>query len=126
MSVTNLRIAGSPVPLVPDPTVRRSIPVVTDACFNVKGAGIEAVITGYSTTRQLTSAVFTLTPPATSTVDLKASASDYFLGDDSIRNGGAFTLTVPFTAEGGTISGASFTLSNSVDSTASRAMNRRQ
>ncbi len=129
VSVTNLSIAGAPAALVPGPkvfTVRRSIPVVTDACFNVKGTGIEAVITGYTTTRQLTSAVFTLTPAATSTVDLKASAADYFLGDDSIRNGGAFTLTVPFTAEGGTISGASFTLSNSVGATASRAMNRCQ
>ncbi|MEO8126357.1 MAG: putative Ig domain-containing protein, partial [Bryobacteraceae bacterium] len=129
IGVTNLRIAGSSIPLVPGPkvfTVRRSIPVVTDACFNIKGTGIEAVITGYTTTRQLTSAVFTLTPPASATVDVAGSASDYFRGDDSIRNGGAFVLTVPFTAEGGTITGASFTLSNSVGASASRTMSRCQ
>jgi hypothetical protein len=129
VSVTNLRIAGSAVPLVPSPKlfqVRRTIPVITDACFNVKATGIEAVVTGYTTTRQLTSATFTFTPAASSTVDLTASAAVYFQGDDSIRNGGAFTLTIPFTAEGGNIAGASLTLSNSVGPTASRTINRCQ
>ena len=129
VSVINLRVAGAPAALVPSPkvfTVRRSIPVVTDACFNAKANGIEAVITGYTTTRELTSSVFTLTPPATTTVDLKTSAADYFLGADSIRNGGAFVLTIPFTADGGTISGAAFTLGNAVGSTSSRTLNRCQ
>ncbi len=129
VAVMNLRIGGSSIAIVPSPkvfTVRRTIPVITDACFNVKGTGIEAVVTGYSTTRQLSSAVFTLTPPAASTVDLTAIAAEYFQGDDSVRNGGAFTLTIPFTAEGGVVTGASFTLSNSIGATASRTINRCQ
>jgi hypothetical protein len=129
VTVTNLRIAGAPVPLVPSPKVfqvRPSIPVITDGCFNVKSTGVEAVVTGYSTTRQLTSATFTFTPPATSKVDLIASAADYYQGDDSIRNGGAFTLAIPFTAEGDTITGASFTLTNSAGTSATRTINRCQ
>ena len=46
-------------------------------------------------------------------VDISSSAAGYFSTDDSVRNGGAFTLTVPFTLENTSVSNLSVTLSNS-------------
>jgi hypothetical protein len=57
------------------------------------------------------------------TLDISGSAYDYFSTDEAVRNGGAFTLTVPFTIEGGDVSGASLELSNASGS-AARAVQR--
>jgi hypothetical protein len=86
------------------------------------------VITGYTTTRQLKSAEFVINAGGTDyreKVDVRESAAEYFGSDDAFRNGGAFTLTVPFGANAGTpLSSASVTLSNSEGATASKAMQR--
>jgi hypothetical protein len=111
-------------------TVRRAIPVVTDACYTV-GAdnAVEARITGYSTTRQLTKADFTFagsgnTAQQNASVDLTGTSVEYFGSDDSVRNGGAFTLSIPFTLQGAPVGTASMTLGNSLGSTATRQLNR--
>jgi hypothetical protein len=135
VQANNLTAGGAPVPLSPSPRAFRVLrlpPVVTDACYNVKPTGIEAVITGYSTTRSLTTAQFTFAAAGSGaqsqsqTVDVSGSALEYFVSDESIRNGGAFTLTIPFGSEGTNISSASFMLSNSQGTTASRQLNRCQ
>lgn len=136
VQATNLTAGGAPVTLAPPPKafrVLRLAPVVTDACYNVKPTGVEAVITGYSTTRSLTAAQFSFIGTGgdaqhtqTQNVDISGSSLEYFLSDDSVRNGGAFTLTIPFTSEGTTISGATFTISNSQGTTAAKQINRCQ
>jgi hypothetical protein len=134
VSVANLKAGGSPVVVAPSPRtfhVNRSIPVITDACYTTRATGADVTITGYTTTRQLKSAIFSFSPAGTgtaqtATVDLTGSSFDYFQSDDSIRNGGAFTLTAPFDITGGTIGSASLILSNSVGSTGSRPLNRCQ
>jgi hypothetical protein len=65
--------------------------------------GFVAQITGYSTTRSLTSAVIQLTPvagytlPATKfTIDLSQASTLWFQGATSPTYGGLFTLSIPF------------------------------
>ncbi len=121
VAVANLAIAGQPVPVVPSPRtfqVARSLPVLTTACYTGSNNALSATFTGYSTTRQLTSGVFSFTPSSGTaqdvTVDLAPSSFAYFSSDGSIRNGGAFTLTVPFTTQGdATVSTLKYVLSNS-------------
>jgi hypothetical protein len=128
-NVTELKAGGNRVTLAPAPRlfrVMRSAPVVTDACYVTRTDGFDAVITGYTTTRGLTSADFVVNAGGVDykeTVSVADSAQSYFASDESIRNGGGFTLTVPFGANSpATISGASVVLRNSEGATASRTM----
>jgi hypothetical protein len=86
-------------------------------------------ITGYSTTRQITNATVTLTsagggPEHTMTVDVAGSGYDYFSTDEAVRNGGAFTLTLPFAIQGGEITEASLELTNAIGGTTVRDVQR--
>ena len=56
------------------------------------------------------------------TIDVSGSAYDYFSTDEAVRNGGAFTLTLPFTIQGGDINGASLELTNASGSTTVRSV----
>jgi hypothetical protein len=134
ISVSSLTIGGSKVAAVPPAKmfqIARLIPVLTDACFKTRKDGLDVSITGYTTTRQLSSAAFTFTPASggssqTATVDLAGSSAGYFGAAESIRKGGAFNLAIPFDVLGGDVSTASFTLANSVGTTASRQLTRCQ
>jgi hypothetical protein len=130
-TVTELKAGGNRVTLVPAPRlfrVPRSAPVVTDACYVQRNDGFDAVITGYTTTRQLTAAEFVINAGGVDyqeRVDVTDSALAYFGSDESVRSGGAFTLSVPFGANSPTpISGASVVLRNSEGAAASRSMQR--
>jgi hypothetical protein len=130
----NLKSAGIPILTSPTPRqfrVARAAPVMTDACLATPSTGPEIRITGYSTTRQLDRAEFTYTatPQQSSTqpaqqsmnINVSSSAAEYFSSDESVRNGGAFVLTIPLMLEGsGTLQPGSLTLSNSVGTSASR------
>jgi hypothetical protein len=125
----NLTTAGVPIPASPSPKqfrVARTIPVITDACLASPASGPELRITGYTTTRQLNRAEFSYTAGAqqrTDNIDVSASAADYFNSDESIRNGGAFTVTVPLILQGvGTLQPGNVTLSNSVGTTAAKTV----
>jgi hypothetical protein len=131
VTVTELRAGGNRVTLSPVPRVfrvPRSAPVLTDACWVSRTDGFDAVVTGYTTTRQLKSAEFVINAGGTDyreKVDVGASAAEYFGSDDAFRNGGAFTLTVPFGANAPTpLTSVSVTLSNSEGATASKALQR--
>jgi hypothetical protein len=125
ISLANVRVAGTSVYTLPSPRqfrVAKIAPVITSACYSPATSGINVVVTGYSTTRQISNATVALTPagggPARSmSIDVSGSAFDYFSTDEAVRNGGAFTLTLPFTVEGGEISSVSLELTNSSGST---------
>jgi hypothetical protein len=120
----NLSAAGTPILTPPAPRqfrVIRAIPTITDACYATPATGPELRITGYTTTRQLNRAEFAYTANTQQTVniDVSGSAVEYFSSDEAVRNGGAFTLTVPLTLEGsGVLQPNTLTLSNSVGVTA--------
>jgi large repetitive protein len=134
VAVTNLTANGQPVAVVPPPSsfhVNRSIPILTTACYTTTSDGLSAAFTGYSTTRQLTSAAFSFSPSTGSsqdvTVDLTSSSFQYFASDGSIRNGGAFTLNAPFTVQGMTaVSSVKYSVSNSQGATAQQTLTKCQ
>jgi hypothetical protein len=132
VKLANVRIAGIPVYTLPVPRqfrVVRQAPVITDACYAPATGGLNVVVTGYSTTRQLTNATVTLTPLAggverSMTIDVAGSGYDYFSTDEAVRNGGAFTLTLPFSIQGGETNGPTLELANASGSTSVRSLQR--
>ena len=132
VKLANVRSAGVPIYSLPSPRqfkVQRSAPVITDACYAPVTGGLNVVVTGYSTTRQLNNATVTLTEASggsqrTMTIDVSGSAYDYFSTDEAVRNGGAFMLTMPFGLEGGDITGASLELTNANGSVTARSVQR--
>jgi large repetitive protein len=132
VKLVNVKSAGTPIYTLPSPTlfrVARTAPLITEACFTPTAGGVNVIVTGYSTTRQLTNATVTLTPASggiekSITQDVSGSGFDYFSTDEAIRNGGAFMLTLPFAVEGGEVNSATLELSNSAGSTAPRSLSR--
>ena len=132
VKLANVRIAGMPVYELPTPRqfrVARQAPVITDACYVPVTGGLNIVVTGFSTTRQLANATVTLTPASggterSMTIDVAGSGYDYFSTDEAVRNGGAFTLTLPFAIEGGDTNNASLELTNASGSTSVRSVQR--
>jgi hypothetical protein len=125
----NLSTGGQQILTPPTPKqfrVPRAIPVITDVCLATSTSAAELRITGYSTTRQLDRAEFSYTAGTqqqTASIDVSGSAAEYFGSDLSVRNGGAFTVSVPLTLEGsGTLQPNTITLSNSVGTTATKTV----
>ena len=127
-SVNNLEVSGNKLGYVPPAkafVVLPAVPVITTACFTSKPAGIDLTVTGYSTTRQVDSVEVTA-DGKTLSQNVKAASSDYYLNAESIRTGGAFTLTLPAIATTTNPSSVAFTLSNSVGKSVSRTATRCQ
>ena len=100
--------------------IDRTAPVITSLRVNLMAGGFELVITGYSTTREVTSATFTFTPASGSrlestqaTVQTESAARQWFNDTASNGFGGQFTFTQPFTISNATLSEVSVTLTNS-------------
>jgi hypothetical protein len=130
VKLENVYASGAPVLSLPTARqflVPRITPVITDACFVAGPAsGVVTVrATGYTTTRQISSATFTYGNKS-SALDVSGSSSDWFSTDEAVRNGGAFTLEIPFSVEGGSIGSASLSLANSAGSSANRPLQRCQ
>jgi hypothetical protein len=130
VSLQELQVGTTQVPTTSAPRVfrvPRTLPVITDACLVQAGEGVNVRVTGYSTTRGINRANLTYTPAGgaqtTLSRDVSGEASNFFSGDESVRNGGAFTLLLPF-ANTGAVTTGSFTLQNSVGATAARNLSR--
>lgn len=98
--VENLRSSGSDIGTVVSPAVTR-IPAtaasLTDACYAKNSAGgYEMSVTGFSSTRELEWAAIHVGTQL-QRVDLSGYSADYFASGASIRVGGAFKVTFPFT-----------------------------
>jgi hypothetical protein len=132
IKLDRVRASGVPIYTLPSPRqfrVPRTAPSITDACLAPVAGGLNLMITGFSTTRQLTNATVTLVTveggsERTFSIDVSGSAYDYFSTDESVRNGGAFTLTIPVSIQGGEVSGGSLELSNGTGAAAVRAVGR--
>jgi hypothetical protein len=101
-------ITPSPAPTITAP-VARAAPVIRSVTFNRSGSTINVVVTGYSTAREVTQAVFgfnaasgqTLQPSASSiTIDMNTLFGNWFQDPNNSQFGSVFILTQPFTVTG--------------------------
>jgi len=131
------RLSSGGQDLTPTPAPAHTIriaamaPVISKVELNKLTGSFELIVTGYSTPRQMTTAVVKLTPAsgtslATSqfTIDLLSSFSAYYGGAASTPYGSQFRLVIPFYVPQGLtgIASASVTLTNSVGSSATSSV----
>lgn len=108
--------------------INRAAPSITSVCYAPTSSGFDVDVSGYSTTRELTTAVLTFGSNSYS-VDLAASATDYFANDDSARTGGTFRVRAPYrltAATAQTLGQGNAVISNSAGASASRTIARCQ
>jgi hypothetical protein len=111
----SLRLTAGGIDITPSPAptvtaqIARAAPVIRSATFNRSGSTINIVVTGYSTAREVTQAVFTfsaasgqtLTPTASSiSVDVNTLFNNWFLDPTNSQFGSVFIFTQPFTVQG--------------------------
>jgi hypothetical protein len=97
--------------------------VISSVTFQVSGTNLTAIVTGYSTTRDMVSGLFHFTPAAGSaapptdfTVQLASPFATWYGNPASNATGSQFVLTQPFTVSTGTgasITSVTVTLTNS-------------
>ena len=123
----SLQAAGKDVTPNPAPTktivIAPAAPVISSVTFQSSGTNLTAIVTGYSTTRDMVSGQFHFTPAAGSpapptdfTVQLGTQFATWYGNPASNATGGQFVLTQPFTVSTGTgasITGLTVTLTNS-------------
>jgi hypothetical protein len=106
--------------------IDRASPVIATTSFSRTAAGFEIRVTGYSTAREVTQAVFRFrASPGNSlttseiTLPVEDSFGRWFREPDSAPYGGQFTFSQQFTVQGdsGAISPLSVTLTNRLGST---------
>lgn len=128
-----LQVEGAEVSPTPQPSfqarVERGAPVIGSARLARSGNGFSVQVTGYSTAREVTQAVFHFTAAAGNTLqtsDVTIAVEDIFAkwyqDATSSRFGSQFTFTQPFTIQGDANAVAldSVTLSNRVGSTTAK------
>jgi hypothetical protein len=131
VTLTSLTSSGvsvlPPTPVTATATILPLPPVITANSVhitNVTATGFDVVLTGYSTTRDMTTATFTFTAAsgtqfsggATFTVPLTSAYSAWYQSAASQSYGSMFQLQVPFTLSGstGVLQSVSVTLTNSI------------
>ncbi len=98
VQISKLKVLGSDLQIVPPAAsfrINQLAPILTDACYRPDGSDLQVEITGYSTTRSLIGANVSLNGVTRRTADISSIANDYYLNEQSIRTGGAFTLFIP-------------------------------
>ncbi len=119
------RITSGDLDITPDPAPTRAVridrtaPVITNVRLNPVAGGFEVIVTGFSTTREVTSSTFQFTPAAGSrleasqvTVQTDAAAKQWFSDARSATFGSQFTFVQPFGLQNATLSEVSVTLTN--------------
>jgi len=105
------------------PTIAKSAPAIQSVTFSNTGGGLTVTVTGYSTTRDMTSGTFTFAPATgstlaqnTVTVPLSSAFTTWYQNSASNAFGSQFKLTVPFTVSSNAagVASVSVTLTNSV------------
>ena len=124
---TTLQAGGAPIncncQLTQTIIVPRSAPVLSTVRATRTATGFNVVVTGFTTTREITQGTFrfagtTNLQTTELTVALTAIFNTYFQGDDGAKAGGQFTLTIPFTIQGDTanVNSVTVVLTNAVGS----------
>jgi hypothetical protein len=119
-------VTPSPAPVLTTQIVAAA-PSINSVVVTQTTSGIQAVIDGLSTTRDMKTATFQFTPAAGATlqttsvsVDVSAMFTAWYQSASSLPLGSQFSLTVPFAIGGNvnTIASVSVTLTNSVGTSA--------
>ncbi|MBS1829070.1 MAG: putative Ig domain-containing protein [Acidobacteria bacterium] len=131
-----LRASGTDITPSPAPTVvgrvAKAAPVIRSVTARRVASGLEVVITGFSTTRDISSATFRFSPaPGSSlqtselTVQLTDGARTWYQSEGSRAFGSQFTLTQQFNVQGDTsaIASVSVTLTNTSGTSAAGTAN---
>jgi hypothetical protein len=114
-------VTPSPAP-AQSGAIAKAVPVLTAASLTRVTGGINVSITGFSTTRDMTSATITFNPATGSTVtsapitvQLSNVFTTWYSSAASIAVGSTFTITLPFTVTGNTnaIGSATIIMTNS-------------
>jgi hypothetical protein len=99
--------------------VDRTAPVISSVRVNATAGGFEVIVSGFSTTREVTGATFQFTPATGSrleasqiTIQTETAARQWFGDTRSSEYGGQFTFTQPFTVQNATLSEVAVTLTN--------------
>jgi len=121
-----LRAGGIDMTPSPAPTevlrVAASPPVITSTTIAASSGGFNLVIVGYATTRDMSSATVTFTPASGVTlstnnvnVPLSQVFTTWYASATSAQFGSMFSLTIPFTTQGGAnaLASVSVVLTNS-------------
>ena len=121
----SVSLASGSLDVTPAPAPARSVridrtaPVITNVKVNPVAGGFEVVVTGFATTREVTSANFQFTAAAGSrleasqvTVQTDAAAKQWFGDTRSASFGSQFTFVQPFGLQNATLSEVSVTLTN--------------
>ncbi|HYI94509.1 MAG TPA: putative Ig domain-containing protein [Bryobacteraceae bacterium] len=115
---TVMQAAGAPVncncQLNQTIVIPRSAPTISSLRVTRTATGFNVVITGFSTSRELTQGTFRFAGASTLdttelVVPLTATANSYFQSATGAQFGGQFTLNLPFTIQGNTTSVTSVT-----------------
>jgi hypothetical protein len=120
---TALNAGGSTVtcncPLTQTIVIPRTAPSITGLRVTRTATGFNVVVTGFSTTREVTQGVFRFAGSGTLqttelTVPLTATFNTWFQSAASSGFGGQFSLTIPFTIQGdtSTVNSVTVTLTN--------------
>jgi hypothetical protein len=129
----SLRLLAGGIDITPTPAptitaqIARAAPVIRSVTFNRSGSTINVVVTGYSTAREVTQAVFgfsaasgqTLQPSASSiTIDANTLFGNWFQDPNNSQFGSVFILTQPFTITGdaSAVTPTTVTLTNRIGS----------
>jgi hypothetical protein len=137
LRVTALQTGSQAIPPAADAkldvTIPQSPPAIGSAAIQQRtGTGFSVEITGFTTARQVTGAVFQFTavPGRTlqntqATVDLNGSANAWYQNPSSAATGGAFVYTQPFTIQGdlSALQSVAVTLTNSRGDSQSATVN---
>jgi len=118
LSTGELDVTPSPAPAKVI-RIDRTAPVITNVRINPVANGFEVVVTGFATTREVTSATFQFTPAAGSRLDssqvavqTEGTARQWFSDARSASFGGQFTFVQPFTVQNASLSEVTVTLTN--------------
>jgi hypothetical protein len=122
----DLMAAGVDITPSPPPTlvlvIGKMAPVITSAAVTNVSGGFNLTIVGYSTTRDMTSAMVTFNPASgvtlsssTTTVQLSQLFTTWYQSSASAQYGSMFSLVIPFTIQNGTnpLTSVTVTLTNS-------------
>ena len=118
LSTGDLDVTPSPAPAK---TIRidRTAPVITNVRINPVANGFEVLVTGFSTTREVTSATFQFTPATGSRLDssqvvvqTESVARQWFSDSRSAGFGGQFTFAQPFSVQNASLSEVTVTLTS--------------
>lgn len=113
VSLSNLNAGGLDVTPAPAPAVAAHIdqaaPVIQSATLTRSGTGLTIQITGYSTAREVTQAVFTFSAASGQTLQSTASQitiavdtlfSNFFQNPNTVPTGSQFVFSQPFSVQG--------------------------